>query len=713
MLLFSKAADFGFSNYDDPRYVTSNSAVQGGLTWAGVVWAFTAAADYVHPLTWMSHMLDWQLYGPTAYGHHLTSLLWHSVNAVLVFLIFRRLTGAYWMSAFAAALFAWHPLRVESVVWVTERKDVMSGFFFLVTVAAYAGYAARRDALRSAWGFYVLSLGLFVGGLMSKPIIVTVPVLLLILDFWPLRRATLDLSSWRRWGELLLEKIPFFALSAIISFATIKLQQHAGAFVLDLPLSARLGNAVVSVARYLGKFFWPVDLTVCYPHPGYWPWLAVVGAAALALFITFFGWSRRRTMPWILAGWLGFLVMLLPAIGIVQVGFQAMADRYTYIPILGLQLALLWTLVAVAGHRLPRWCYTVGGAALLFACMMRTWDQQATWRDPVTMFEHAIAVTERNEIGHAFLGYTLFNDGRLDEAERHSLRALELNPRNDTALFTLAGIRERQQRWAEAIPAYRAVLEVKPGDAQTSYQLGLLLSRSGGSAEARDLMATAIRRDANLHAANLESAFAEARRGHPRNALFYYEATLTAWPDDADALYGAALALNQLDRTVEARQRLEAAVSARPDFSEARTELGLLLLGIGEVDTAAVHFRAALRTAPHFVVAHIGLGRAAEKLGLLDEATASFRQALRLAPNDPISHRAWADTLARRKQFAEAIRHYERAAELNPNDAEVRVALGFALLLTGHQDGGIARWEEALRLDPNFPGLRERLERAR
>lgn len=710
VLLFLRAANYGFSNYDDPAYVTNNGYVQAGLTWEGVVWAFTAAADYWHPLTWLSHMLDSELFGENAYGHHFTSVLWHAVNAVLVFVLLRRLTGAYWTTVLAAALFAWHPLRVESVAWITERKDVMSGFFFLVTLWTYAIYVGRREAGRPARGHYALSLVLFLCGLMSKPMLVTVPVVLLILDFWPLRRLSLEAADGRRWGGLLLEKVPFFALSAATAFVTVRMQQHAGAFVLDLPLGARLGNAAVSIPRYLAKFFWPVDLAVFYPHPGYWPVLAVLGSVVFCGGITLLAWRQRRSFPWILAGWLSFLVMLLPAIGIIQVGAQSMADRYTYLPIIGLQLALLWTIPALSA-RAPPGVLIAAGAVWLLACGVRTWDQQATWRDPVTMFQQALAVEEKNEIAHALLGYTLLNVDRLEEAARHSRRALEFDPRNHTALFTLASVDERQGRFEAAIAGYRAALEVRPEDSQASYQLGMALLRSGKVDEAKERIAAVILQDPEVYQTHLTFALAEVQRGDPWNALHCAEAALVARPNDPDAHYATGLAMSKLERLTEAREHFEAALAARPAFTAAHTELGLLFLERDEMELAAKHFRAAIQLEPRFLVAQIGLGRAAEKLGLTAEATASFEEALRLAPDDARAHRTWADTLARRKQFAEATRHYERAAELDPQSAETRAALGFVLFISGRRAEAIANWQEALRLDPDFPGLRERLQR--
>jgi len=266
-------------------------------------------------------MADWQLYGNSAGGHHLTSVGWHALNAVLLFLLLRRLTGSYWTSTFAAALFAWHPLRVESVAWISERKDVLSGCFFLATLLAYTGYAARRAAKKPAVKSYLVTLALFAGGLMSKPMVVSLPVILLILDWWPLGRVFTGnqvkgssgiAAFWQAWRTPILEKIPFFVLSVISSAVAVVMQRDSGAFTLTLQFDARLSNAVVAVVRYLGKFFWPFDLTVCYPHPGYWPAGIVIGAAIGVAGLSAAAWWQRQSRPWLLAGWAWFVVMLLP-----------------------------------------------------------------------------------------------------------------------------------------------------------------------------------------------------------------------------------------------------------------------------------------------------------------------------------------------------------------------------------------------------------------
>ena len=379
MLLFGRAFDYGFTNYDDPRYLTDNLHVQSGLTWDSLVWAFTAKTDYWHPLTWFSHMLDWQLYGASATGHHLTSVLWHALNAVLAFHVLRRLTGAFWTCAFAAALFAWHPLRVESVVWVAERKDVLSGCFFLLTLWAYAGYAKRRLERSRAWPSYLLTLALFSGGLMCKPMLVSLPLVLLLLDYWPLNRTAAGPAPVLVWRGLLIEKLPFVVLSAAISVLTILMQFNVGGYVLHLPLGARLGNALVSIVRYLGKFFWPFDLAVCYPHPGSWPAATVSGAVLLVLALSVAAWRQRHIRPWLLVGWAWFLVVLLPVIGLVQAGFQAMADRYTYLAIIGPQLALLMTVREIPARFMPRGLAAALGGVVLAACALATGRAGIRW----------------------------------------------------------------------------------------------------------------------------------------------------------------------------------------------------------------------------------------------------------------------------------------------------------------------------------------------
>jgi Flp pilus assembly protein TadD len=671
LLLFSRATGFGFINYDDPSYVTDNLQVQGGLSWAGLLWAFTASADYWHPLSWLSHMLDWQLYGPSASGHHLTSVLWHALNAVLAFLLFRRLAGGFWRSAFAAALFAWHPLRVESVVWITERKDVMSGCFFMLTLLAYARYVAVRAAGRPAWRPYLLALACFAAGLMSKPMLVTLPLVLLLLDFWPFARGT-SLAAWR---HLVLEKLPFFALSAAAAVATVLMQRQAGAFVLDLPVGARVGNAVVSFARYLGKFVWPFDLVVCYPHPGHWPAIAIAAASALVVGFGALAWWQRRARPWIATGLGWYLVTLLPVSGLVQAGFQAMADRYTYLPLLGIELALVWS-IPWWDSRPGRVAGAIVAAVLLAASAVRTWGQEGVWRDSVSLFAHAVQVTDRNDVAEDFLASALFAAGRFHEAAEHAGRARALNPRNDRVLVTLAGLSERQGQMDEAMALYRSALALRPDNPQVQCQLGLLELSRGHAEQARVLMTPALRSAPALRERTRQIGRTALEQGDTTVALFLYELVLAAAPDDAEAHAGA----------------------------------GLVLLARNDAAGAIVHLRTAVERAPALADAQLALAACAEQLGRTAEASAALARAEAAAPDSPVILSRVAELHARRRDFPTAIRLYRRVVELDPADSRAHAALGYLLIHAGDHAGGIAEWRRALELNPNIPGLRDRLQ---
>ena len=463
------ATGHDFVNYDDNLYVTSNIHVQTGLTFESIKWAFfkpEVHLGYWHPLTLLSHALDCQLFGLKPWGHHLTSVLLHGLNAALVFLLLHQMTGAMWRSLLVAALFALHPLRVESVAWVAERKDVLSACFGLLALIFYARYAqktegrtqqhATRNAQQGASPspssihhppssiFYVLSLGCFVCGLMSKPMLVTLPFVLLLLDYWPLGRkeevrmreaeggaeGTVQGGTWP-WMRLVWEKAPFFALAAAASVVTFVVSKQGGALVAtrNLPLVARSGNALISYCRYLGKLFWPTDLAVFYPHPGYWPLGMVLLAGGLMLGISVLVLALRRRCPYLLMGWLWFVGMLVPVIGLVQVGEFAMADRYTYIPSLGFMVLAVWGAYELAG----RWHYgvrvlAVAGCAAVAVCMVLTREQLGHWQDSEALFRHALEVTENNCLAHVNLGTALAAKGHIDEAIRQFEEALRLKP---------------------------------------------------------------------------------------------------------------------------------------------------------------------------------------------------------------------------------------------------------------------------------------------
>ncbi|MGD0253772.1 MAG: tetratricopeptide repeat protein, partial [Verrucomicrobiota bacterium] len=440
LLVYLPVCRYNFVNYDDGDYVTENQVVQNGLTWAGVEWAFTTwHAGNWHPLTWLSHMLDCELFGLNPGAHHLVNVLFHAANVVLLFALLLRMTNSLWPGAFVAALFAWHPLHVESVAWISERKDVLSTFFALLTLLAYVRHAksvacdewqmtgtaettgtpnlsrfARHPSL-----FYWLALIFFTLGLMSKPMLVTLPFVMLLLDLWPLKRVTSD--KWQVAGvlRLALEKWPFFLLTAISCVVTFFAQRGGDAVVslAKVSLRYRLENAPVAAVRYLLKMIRPADLAVIYPMPDKIPALAVAAAVTALILISAVAWLVRRRSPYLLVGWLWFLGTLVPVIGLVQVGGAALADRYTYLPSIGLFIAAAFGLRDLADRfRFLKIPVAVAASLMLAGCLMLTENQLRCWRDSQTLFAHAVAVTKDNDIAHINLGVALEQQGKLDEA---------------------------------------------------------------------------------------------------------------------------------------------------------------------------------------------------------------------------------------------------------------------------------------------------------
>jgi Flp pilus assembly protein TadD len=499
LLVYLPVGYYGFADYDDRSYITQNPMVQAGLTWKGVKWAFTTAhASNWHPLTWLSHMLDCQLFGLSAGGPHLVNVLFHTLNAVLLFVLLLRLTSAFWQSTLIAALFAWHPLRVESVAWVAERKDVLSACFGLLTLTAYVRYAERVTSgkwqvtetgkavsvpdvsrvTRHSSPFYGLALLFFALGLMSKPMLVTLPFVLLLLDYWPLQRVPGSGLGLARWSRLVLEKGPFFALAAASCVVTFIVQQHGEAVVTltSYPLRFRLENAVVAYVEYLLKSVWPVHLAVIYPLPKDLPLVPVLAATMTLILISWLVWRRRRPEPYLLTGWLWFLGMLVPVIGLVQVGLQSMADRYTYLPQIGLFLGATFCIGHWAAKlRLnPGVMISVAGI-VLSGCLILTARQLQYWRDSETLFRHALAVTQDNSIAQNNLGYIILQRGQVDEAIIHFRKALGIRANYADAYINLGVAFAQKGQVDEAIAHLQKALEILPDSAQAHNDLGFVL----------------------------------------------------------------------------------------------------------------------------------------------------------------------------------------------------------------------------------------------
>ena len=530
----------GFINYDDTDYVTENQVVRQGLTWTGCVWAFTMwHASNWHPLTWLSHMADCEIFRLNPAGHHLVNVILHAVNAVLLFTLFRRLTSGLWPAAFIAALFAWHPLHVESVAWVAERKDVLSTFFALLTLLAYVSHVQRQNGDGNGGGApakpgglclsrpYWLAWVLFACSLMSKPMLVTLPCVMLLLDHWPLQRS-------RGIANLCLEKLPFLLLSAGSCVVTVFAQrQEAMATFAKCPPELRLENVVVAYAGYLQKTFWPAKLAVFYPLPEAIAGSAVVAAGAVLMAITVMVIFAVRQRPYLLVGWLWYLGTLVPVIGLVQVGDQSMADRYSYFPLIGIFLAVTFLIKDVAGRlQLSKAVILAPVIVVLGACLVLTTVQLSYWRSSETLFTHALAVTKNNALAHLNLGEALQEQQRPAEALAQYQEVLKLSPARQEAYNNIARILSDEGRPDAALEYSRTAVRLNPRSPSLHTSLGIVLSELKRFSEAQAEFSEALRLDADNVPAHFMAGRTFLKQGNDLAALPHLRAGLQRAPDD-------------------------------------------------------------------------------------------------------------------------------------------------------------------------------------
>jgi tetratricopeptide (TPR) repeat protein len=484
-VVYAQTLRYDFVNYDDPRYVYQNTRITSGISVANVAWAFSHIhSENWHPLTTITHMLDCQLHGLNAGWHHFTNVLLHSLAVVLLFVALERMTGALWRSAFVSAVFAVHPLHVESVAWIAERKDVLSAFFFMLTLLAYLHYTRAPSIGR----YLTVALGVALG-LMSKPMLVTLPFVLLLLDYWPLGRfETKRANTGRRLLQLVLEKTPLIALSAVSSIVTFLAQRGAIGWTEQLPVSARISNALVAYVIYIRQMFWPAGLAVFYPHPeNRLPVLEISLAFILLVGITAAAFVFRKKAPYLITGWLWYLGMLVPVIGLVQVGWQGHADRYTYLPQIGLYIAITWAVTDFTrSWRFQRMALSVGALIVVGALSWRCWLQTSYWRDSETLFTHALAVTSNNDVALNNLGIIFLEKGQLDDAISKLQAAIDLRPENGPAHDNLAKAFLKKGRVAEAMVHYRKLLEIDPENVEAANTVGTALIQQGHVKEAID-----------------------------------------------------------------------------------------------------------------------------------------------------------------------------------------------------------------------------------
>jgi len=559
LLVYLPASRDGFVNYDDQDYVTENSVVQKGLTWTGIKWAFTTGhASNWHPLTWLSHMADCELFGLNPGAHHLVNVLFHTVNAVLLLLLLFRMTGALWPAAFVAALFAWHPLHVESVAWISERKDVLSTFFALLTLLAYARYAqhvtsdmcqvtrtnsASSPVTRHPSRFYWLALLFFALGLMSKPMLVTLPFVMLLLDYWPLHRLSSGTGRPATALHLAWEKWPFFLLTIVSCVVTFLVQsQRSGDAVASLelvPLHYRFCNALVSYGLYLLKMVWPVGLAVFYPLPGHLTWIlmAAITSAVILVIISSFVWQAGRAHAYLPVGWLWFLGTLVPVIGLVQVGGAALADRYTYIPSIGVFIAVTFGLCDLADRfQFPKKAIATTAVLILATSLILTENQLRYWHDSETLFAHALAVTKNNHVAHVNLGVALEQKGKLNEALAEYRAAEQLAPELYHIHNNLGNLLDNLGHPNEALIEYRWAVLLNPSLPSLHNGEGMILAELGRFDEGLCQFKEASRLDPTYPWAHLEIGKLRLKQGRDAEAIDELRAALRIDPDNFQIL---------------------------------------------------------------------------------------------------------------------------------------------------------------------------------
>ena len=634
MALYWPATHYDFVNLDDGVYVYENARVQNGLTWQNIGWAFTTLYFGLwQPLTWVSHMVDCQCFGLRPGWHHLTNVLLHAANTMLVLVVLRRMTGALWRSALVAALFALHPLHVESVAWVAERKDVLSTFFFLLTIWAYIRYAECRSvkagcrmqnavSSNTQYGsrithrascYYGLSLFFFALGLMSKPMVVTLPLVLLLLDYWPLQRLGLPTRqpstppslhhSTTPPLRLIWEKLPFALAALLTSLITLRAANRHGwlSSAAQTSIPDRLANVTLSYARYVWQAFWPADLAVYYPFPATFSVGSVAGAALLLLGISVAAFWMARWRPYFVVGWLWYLVTLLPVIGLIQLAAYSHADRYTYVPLIGLFVSLVWGVGELASQwrRPALGCAGAAVAAVILLCVGLTRQQLGHWQDSETLFRHALAVTENSYLAHNNLGTALDEKGQTDEAISQFQEAIRLKPDDVETHSNLGNTLAKQGQLDEAINQYHEAIRLKPDAALAHYNLGNAL----------------------------------VRKGQVDEAISQYQEAIRLKPNYADSHYNFGIALARKGQADEAINQYHEAIRLKSDYADPHNNLGNILLKKGQLDEAISQYREAIRLKPDYAQAHNNLGVALVTKGRIDAGIDQYEEAIRLKPD--------------------------------------------------------------------------------
>jgi protein O-mannosyl-transferase len=634
LMAFWQVTYSDFINFDDGRYVTENRHIQDGLTVEAIRWAFTTLyAEFWHPLTWLSHLVDVQLFGLDPRGHHLTNLLLHLASTLLLFLVFHRMTKALWQSAFVAALFALHPLHVESVAWVADRKDVLSAFFWILTMGAYAFYVERPGLKR-----YLAILLSFALGLMAKPMLVTLPFALLLLDYWPLQRfapkkaaqeirtegnkqedgdrkkgksrkkqpakgegikekTTDPKNPWVVIRLLLLEKIPLFAMTVLSSFLAYIAQQGEDlGSVGGAPPSERLANAFISYIVYLGKMFWPTNLAVYYPYPGARPFWQVLGAVFFFIAVMLLAIRAAKRVPYLAVGWLWYVGTLVPVIGIVQVGRHAMADRYTYIPLIGLFIIVAWGVPELSKNWRFRKKALIALPALCILCLfLLTWRQVGYWRNSITLFDHVLKVTDRNAVAYNNRGTAYGSLGNYRQAIEDYNKATELNPKYELAYNNRGYAYGMIGNHRQAIEDYDKAIVLNPEYAEAYYNRAITYGKLGNHRQAIEDYNKAIELNPKYALAYYNRGIEYVKFGNHRQAIEDYNKAIALDPKSARAYNNRGTAYGSLGNYRQAVEDCNKAIELNPKYALAYNNRGYAYEKLGNHRQAIEDIKTAAR----------------------------------------------------------------------------------------------------------------------
>ncbi len=667
-LVYAQVLRHDFLYFDDNLYVSANPNVKAGLSGQSINWAFTTsyAANW-HPVTWLSHLLDCQLFGLNPSCHHLVNVLFHTANTLLLFALLNAMTGAVWRSAFVAAAFALHPLHIESAAWIAERKDLLSAFFGFLAILGYLQFVKKKSV---KW--YAVTLLLFALGLMSKPMLVTLPFVLLLLDYWPLERFTGIRTNWKNFVRLVVEKIPFFVMGVISSIVTFIVQRSGGAMATidKLPLENRLINAVLSYGRYISKMFWPTKLAILYPMPkGAIPiWEAIVYALILiALTILIFRLSSKY--KYLLMGWLWYLVTLVPVIGLVQVGSQAMADRYTYIPLIGLFIIVSFgTYDVLKNSSQQKIIIQVLSITALTVMSIVTTFQLSLWRDSISLFEHTLAVTKNNGIIYANIGACYVDTEQPEKAVDVCIKALQIRKSDSEAYCNLAAAYNKLERYEEAVQACKEAIKIKANDAKPYCNLGV----------------------------------SYAKLGKYKESIETFQKALLFNPDEARAYYYIGFANRNLGNYKGAIAACQKAIQLNPSDIRPYCDLGISYGEVANYTEAINTFSKALQILPNDAETYYNLGHIYQKTNRDQEAINAFEKAIRFDPNFAKAYCNLGVAYAKRGNYQKTVEVCEKAVKIDPNYAEAHFNLGISYLVAGKKDSAMEQYNILKKLNSDW-----------